>query len=77
MSERLRGLRPVATADTPRHVHCPACDAIVVEAADGRVIIRAPLPVEFVSRPGEPGVLLACGNCHTLVPIEPDLLSVA
>ena len=74
--ERLRGRR-TAALNVPRHVHCPACDTVVLEAVDGRVTIRAAVPLEFVSRPGEPGVLVACGNCGALVPIEPDLLSVA
>ena len=74
--ERLHGRRTAALS-TRRHVHCPACDVVVIEATDGHVTIRAGLPLEFVSRPGEPGVLLACGNCGTLVPIEPDLLLVA
>ena len=77
-SERLRGRRrAVSPADAPRRVYCPACDAVVLEASGGQVTIRSALPLELVSRPGEPGVLLTCGNCSALVPIEPDLLSVA
>ena len=77
-SERLRGRRRTTTpADTARRVYCPSCDAVVLEASAGPVTLLSSLPLEFLSRPGEPGVLLACGNCRTLVPIEPDLLSVA
>lgn len=75
-SERLRGRRHAMTADTPRRVHCPSCDAVVLEALNGHITIRSAVPLELISRPGEPGVLLTCGNCRTLVPIEPDLISV-
>jgi len=75
--ERLRGRRAMASSGAARRVRCPSCDAIVVEAANGQVTIRSTLPLELITRPGEPGVLLACGTCRTLVPVEPDLVSIA
>ena len=48
----------------------------MLEALNGHITIRSAVPLELISRPGEPGVLLTCGNCRTLVSIEPDLISV-